>query len=156
MNHMHDQHPNRKQLEAFSLGDLDLESSAEFDDALFLGYAGHSKVHPMWELVHKYKYSFEIPFRQLLPQKVERLMAAGRSCNLQGGSPDDPKKGAVLRMRWLVMMMGHAAGMAAAMAVKDRKIPSELDVLTLRKKLYAQGFPMGGSDERRRRLGLES
>lgn len=123
----------------------DIESSAEFDDMVFRGFAGHSPVHPLWELIHDYKYSFEIPYRQFLPQDIEGLLAAGRSCNLQGGAPNDPKRGAILRMRWLVMMMGHVAGTAAAMAAREGIHPSEIDVASLRKHLHALGFPMGDS-----------
>lgn len=132
----------------------DLDNSAEFDDMVFRGYASHSPVHPLWELIHNYKYSFEMPYRQFLPQQIEGLMAAGRSCNLQGGMPDDPKRGAVLRMRWLVMMMGHTVGTAAAIAVRECVLPSKIDVHLLRRKLYAEGFPMGDSEERKRELGL--
>ena len=133
----------------------DLENAAEFDDMVFRGHAGHSPVHPLWELVHNYRYSVEIPYRQFLPREIEGLLAAGRSCNLQGGSPGDPGRGAILRMRWLVMMMGHTVGTAAAMAVRDGVPPSGVDVLRLRKKLYAEGFPMSDSDARNKELGLE-
>jgi len=132
----------------------DLEKGSQFDDMVFMGFAGHSPVHPLWNLVHNYKYSIEIPYRQFLPQGVEGLLAAGRSCNLQGGRPNDPKRGAVLRMRWLVLMMGHAVGTAAAMAAREKIPPSSIDVFRLRKKLHEAGFPMGESKERLKELGL--
>ena len=132
----------------------DLEQGSQFDDMAFLGFAGHRPVHSLWELVHDYEYSFEMPYRQFLPQGVEGLLAAGRSANLQGGRPDDPKRGAVLRMRWQMLMMGHAVGTAAAMAAKKKLPPSSIDVCRLRKKLREAGFPMGGSKERLKELGL--
>ena len=134
----------------------DLENDAQFDDMVFLGFSGHSPVHPLWEVVHNYKYSFEMPYRQFLPQGVEGLIAAGRSCFVQGGkAPDDPKRGAGLRMRWQMFMMGHAVGTAAAMAAKEKIVPSNVDIGKLRKKLMEAGFPMGESEARLKELGLK-
>jgi hypothetical protein len=132
----------------------DAENSSQFDDMVFRGFAWHSPVHPLWELVHNYRWYFEMPYRQFLPRDVEGLMAAGRSCNLDGGKPDDPNRGVCLRMRCLVFMCGHTVGTAAAMAVKDGVPPSEVDVGKLRKKLLEAGFPMGDSEERLKELGL--
>ena len=132
----------------------DLVNSARFDDMVFHGFAGHQPQHPLWVLIHHYKYSFEMPYRQFLPQNVEGLLVAGRACCNQGGKPDDPKRGATLRMRWQMFMTGETVGRAAAMAAKHNVQPSQIDVLALRKKLYEKGFYMGDSKERLAELGV--
>lgn len=132
----------------------DLEKGSQFDDMVFRGFAGHQPTHPLWELVHSYRYSFEIPYRQFLPQNVEGLLAAGRSCNDQSTKRDDPQRGAILRMRWQMFLTGQVVGTAAAMSVEDGVKPSEVDVRKLRKALSEAGFYMGDSKERLSELGL--
>ena len=132
----------------------DLEKGSQFDDMVFRGFAGHLKVEPMWELIHNYKYSFEVPYRQFLPENVEGLLAAGRACNLQSTKKNDPNAGAILRMRWQMFMAGQTVCTAAAMSVKDNVQPSKVDVQKLRRTLYEAGFYMGDSKERLGELGL--
>jgi len=132
----------------------DIENASQFEDMVFRGFAGHLPTYPLWELVHNYKYSFEIPYRQFLPRNVECLLAAGRSCNNQSHKKDDPKGGAILRMRWQMFMTGQTVGTAAAMAVRDNVQPSGVDVRKLRKTLHEAGFYMGDSKERLAELGL--
>ena len=132
----------------------DLEKGSQFDDMVFRGFAGHQPADPLWELVHSYRYSFEIPYRQFLPQNVEGLLAAGRSCNDQSTRKDHPKRGAILRMRWQMFMTGQAVGTAAAISVNDGVPPSEVDIRKLRKALYTAEFYMADSKERLSELGL--
>jgi len=144
----------RSMMARHNINQEDLENSRQFDDMVFKGFASHQPVHPLWERVHNYKYTFEIPYRQFLPRKIEGLLAAGRSCNNQGGKRGDPERGATLRMRWLMFMTGQAVGTAAAMAAKETIPPSEIDVSLLRRKLFEAGFPMSESKERLQELAL--
>ena len=144
----------RSMLARHNVSEEDLKSDPKFDDMVFRGFANHQPQHPLWVLIHHYKYSFEMPYRQFLPQNVEGLLAAGRACANQGGKSDDPKRGAVLRMRWEMFMTGETVGIAAAMAVKGDVAPSQIDVSILRKTLHERGFYMGKSDERMAELGL--
>lgn len=145
----------RSMIARHNINHEDLEKGSRFEDMVFRGFAGHLKVEPMWELIHNYKYSFEVPYRQFLPQNVEGLLAAGRACNIQSTKKNDPKAGAILRMRWQMFMTGQTVGTAAAMSVKDNVQPSKVDVQKLRKALYEAGFYMGDSKERLAELGLE-
>ena len=143
----------RSMLARHNICEEDLRNEVEFDDMVFRGFARHQPQHPLWVVVHHYKFSFDMPYRQFLPQNVEGLLAAGRACNNQGGKADDPKRGAVLRMRWQMFLTGETVGTAAAMAAKANVPPSQVDVPALRKKLHAQGFYMGKT-ERLAELGL--
>lgn len=111
----------------------DVTNSYACDDAIFEGRYGLVTANPLWLKHHDYKYSFQFPYRQLLPQKIEGLLAAGRACIVQ--KP-------VLRLRWQMFLTGEAAGTAAALAVKSLCLPSMIDVGELRRLLALRGFPM--------------
>jgi len=89
--------------------------------------------------------TFDFPYRQLLPKKIKGLLAAGRSAIIQ---PPET------RVRWMVFLMGQAAGAAAALAVKKGVIPRKLDVKELQSLLYHNYQVPFGDKERLRELGL--
>ena len=117
-----------------ALTEEDVEGSYTCDDAMFEGRSGIVPSNPLWSRHNDYRYSFQFPYRQFLPQNVEGLLATGRACIVQ-----KPQ----LRMRWQMFLTGEAAGTAAALSVKARCLPSRIDVGALRNILAAQGFPMG-------------
>ncbi|MBO5647931.1 MAG: FAD-dependent oxidoreductase [Kiritimatiellae bacterium] len=71
-----------------------------------------------------------VPYRQLLPKKVENLLCCGRML----GAPDTIE---TLRLITPCMTTGEAAGVAAAMAALKGVRPRDLDVKSLRKALLA-------------------
>lgn len=77
--------------------------------------------------------SYDIPYRCLVPQKVDALLAAGKCV-----STDRP---AYLRYLHQTMVTGQAAGVAAGICAKKGIMPRELekDVSELRKILLEQG-----------------
>ncbi|HIY19971.1 MAG TPA: FAD-dependent oxidoreductase [Candidatus Blautia avistercoris] len=77
--------------------------------------------------------SYDIPYRCLVPQKVENLLAAGKCV-----STDRP---AYLRYLHQTMVTGQAAGTAAGLCVQRGITPRELekDVKELQKRLLDQG-----------------
>jgi hypothetical protein len=75
---------------------------------------------------------FGIPYRCLLPIKVENLLVAGRCIS----SRQEPYES--WRAMIPVMAIGQAAGVAAALCAKNKHTPRKLDVRTLQKKLIAQ------------------
>ena len=77
--------------------------------------------------------SYDIPYRSLVPRKIDNLIAAGKCV-----STDRP---AYLRYLHQTMVTGQAAGVAAALCVKQGKTPRELekDVSELQKILLEQG-----------------
>jgi hypothetical protein len=94
---------------------------------------------------YKQRRTFDFPYRQLLPRKVEGLLAAGRSAIIQPP---------VMRVRWMVFLMGQAAGVAAALAAKRNLIPRELDVKELQRVLHVEYQVPLGDRERLEELGL--
>lgn len=81
--------------------------------------------------------SYDIPYRCLVPKGVENLLVAGRcvSCTHEAQ--------AAIRVIPICMAMGQAAGTAAALAVKLKVTPGEMDVTLLQKTLREQGANLG-------------
>ena len=80
---------------------------------------------------------YEIPYRCLLPQKVEGLLVAGRCIS------SDQQSYESFRAMAPTMCLGEAAGTAAAICVKSQKSPKEIDVELLRNQLIQQGAEIG-------------
>lgn len=75
---------------------------------------------------------YDIPYRCLLPQKVENLLVAGRCISSQQQPYESHRAVAP------VMAIGQAAGTAAALASKYSYTPRKLDVNLLQETLAAQ------------------
>ena len=76
---------------------------------------------------------YGVPYRCLVPQKVENLLVAGRSV-----SATSEAAGAI-RVMPPCMALGQAAGTAAALALKTGETVRTLDAHALRETLKAQG-----------------
>lgn len=80
--------------------------------------------------------SFDLPYRCLLPRRVEGLLAgSGRSI-----STDNPW---LLRCMAQTMVVGQAAGAAAAVAAKAGVTPRAVEVGSVQEELRRQGVPVG-------------
>jgi len=112
----------------------DIMRSARFDDVVFI-YYDDKRYFPG---------GCDIPYRMLVPKEIDGLLAAGRSAI---------KRGPQIRQRCFVQLMGQAAGVAAALAVKNNVEPREIDVKQLQKLLHSLGSEMGPS-ERLEELGI--
>ncbi len=77
---------------------------------------------------------FDIPYRCLLPKKVENLLVAGRCIS----SEQQPYES--FRAMAPVMAIGQAAGTAAALASQRGITPRQLDVVSLQQALLDQGM----------------
>ena len=76
---------------------------------------------------------YGVPYRSLVPQKIDNLLIAGRCV-----SADSTAAGAI-RVMPPCMAMGQAAGTAAAMTVKNGCTPRTLDAQELRAVLKENG-----------------
>jgi hypothetical protein len=76
---------------------------------------------------------YDIPYRSLVPQKVDNLLVAGRCI-----STTHEAMGAI-RVMATCMAMGEAAGRAAKQAVRDGVSPAAVDVGRLQEELRAKG-----------------
>jgi hypothetical protein len=118
----------------------DATQGREFDDVVFRACHRLLKIRPS-----KYESEYDFPYRQFLPQGVDGLMATGRSCIVQPP---------VMRIRWMVFLMGQATGAAAALAVQAGVTPRELDVKKLQSLLYNKYQAPLGDGERLKELGI--
>jgi hypothetical protein len=75
---------------------------------------------------------FDIPYRSLVPQKVEGLVLTGRCISCEQGPFQSARSMAP------AMAIGHASGCAAALAAKGNVPLRKLDVPTLQKLLLSQ------------------
>ena len=78
----------------------------------------------------------EIPYRCLLPQDVDNLLCAGRCC-----SSEFHANGA-MRIIGPAMGTGHAAGLAAGIAVNEKLRPRDIPGVRIRELLIAEGVAL--------------
>lgn len=81
--------------------------------------------------------SFDVPYRCLIPQKVDNLLVAGRCISVEHEALD------YIRTIAPCMGLGQAAGTAAALAVRQNVRPRDLDISLLKKALIEQGANLG-------------
>jgi len=79
---------------------------------------------------------YDIPYRSLVPLKVENLLVAGRSISTTHEAMS------AIRVMAPCMAMGEAAGRAAKIAVLEGVAPSKIDVDKLRSQLLSNGAYM--------------
>lgn len=75
---------------------------------------------------------FDIPYRSLVPKKVEGLVLTGRCISCEQGPFQSARSMAP------AMAVGHASGCAAALAAQGNVPPRRLDVTALQKLLVSQ------------------
>lgn len=76
---------------------------------------------------------YDIPYRSLVPQKVNNLLVAGRCI----GTTHEAM--GAIRVMATCMAIGEAAGRAAKQAIRAGLTPSTIDVATLQAELRAKG-----------------
>jgi len=115
----------------------DVISGRRFDDVIavcsspIIRYYGYRRY-----LEHE---GYDIPYRCLLPLKVEQLLVAGRCI-----SSDQPSYESYRAMA-PIMSIGEAAGTAAALSMREGVPPRRLDVKKLQETLISQGVELGQS-----------
>jgi hypothetical protein len=80
---------------------------------------------------------FEIPYRSLVPKKVEGLVLTGRCISCEQGPFQSARSMAP------AMAIGQASGCAAALAAKGNVPPRKLDVKALQRLLLSQNAELG-------------
>ena len=101
------------------------KSGARFRDVI--GYGGAYATAP----------EFQIPYGCLIPAKVENLLAAGRCVSADFPIAD------TLRLIPVCWVTGQAAGIAAALSIKDKCKPREVNIEKLQAALRQQGAYLG-------------
>lgn len=78
----------------------------------------------------------EVPYRSIVPKKIDNLLCAGKCC-----SADFHANGTV-RIIAPAMGTGQAAGIAAAMAIKENIRPRDIDGKVVRRKMIEAGVKL--------------
>ena len=105
----------------YPLSGEDVKASRRFDDVIYIYYDDRAGT------------ATDVPYRALIPRKLDGLIAAGRSA-----VPRSPN----FRQRYSMMLMGQAAGVAAALCAREGVEPRELDVKELQQVLMQWGCPV--------------
>jgi hypothetical protein len=139
----------------YVLTEDDLLQGRSFPDVIARGGNRGPDAHSVTGLwgdgVHsKITRPFNIPFRCLIPQRVNNLLVAGRCMSTThlafGGS----------RNMAICMATGEAAGAAAAISIKSGVLPRDVDIKLLQKTLLKQGALLFLEDEKNKEAELLS
>lgn len=115
----------------------DVAGCARFDDSIARGAYPMSVQSPTQPNVRQHLFvgdgrDYDIPYRCLVPQKIDNLLIAGRCLSATREAIGSARMGAQC------MAYGHAAGVAAALSAASGTAPRELDPRILRETLQAQ------------------
>lgn len=126
---------SRRIVGEYMVTEEDIMSSRRFDDKIAVG--GYV-IDDEDTFEHKFPPdNYDIPYRMLLPKKIDNLLVAGRCASASHIAMR------ATRMMPTCMAMGQAAGTAAALCVKENTIPCKLDIKLLQKTLAEQGQYLG-------------
>jgi len=128
----------RRVIGDFVIDDSVVENGTKFDDVI---------VHNAWFLIdiHNPKGGgqaeglardaspYDIPYRALLPLGLENILTAGRCIS------GTHRAHASYRVMAICMAMGESAGIAAALAVKNKTTPRKVAVKDIQKELILRG-----------------
>jgi hypothetical protein len=109
----------------------DMKNERKYEDII----AVFPRMGPPSETGGRFTY---IPYRCLVPKKTEGLLVAGRSFSSDGAANN------MANLIPHCIAMGQAAGIAAAMAVKEGIQPRQVDYRKLQEKLLDQDVPLPG------------
>ena len=131
----------------FDLTREHVAEGAQFEDVI--GVVAAWDIHPKGGLVFPPR-SADLPYRIMLPQKVENLIvASGKSV-----STDGPAGGYCVRDIVSCHVFGQAAGVAAAIAARTGVGPRDVPIREVQAALLAQNVYLGEPD-RLAELGLD-
>jgi hypothetical protein len=82
-------------------------------------------------------YGFDIPYRSLVPRKIDGLVLTGRCISCEQAPFQSSRSMAA------AMAIGHASGCAAALAAANNAPPRKLDVRRLQSLLVSQKAELG-------------
>lgn len=122
----------------YTLTREDVAGCARFDDAIARGAYPMSVQSPTQPNVRQHLFvgdgrDYDIPYRCLVPQRIDNLLVAGRCLSATREAIGSARMGAQC------MAYGHAAGVAAALACTSGATPRALDTRRLRETLQVQG-----------------
>jgi hypothetical protein len=116
-----------------------------FADVIFQADNPTPRVQVYGESSRANQVFYDFPYRQLVPRAIDGLLCVGRAAIIQPP---------ILRLRWMVFLMGQAAGVAAALAARANQNPRNIDVTELQKVLHGTYGVSLGNEARLHELGL--
>ena len=131
---------SRRILGQYILAEEDLMQAHRFDDAIATG-CWYLDLHTNKTVVGSANdfdpkkvqpEPYDIPYRSLLPQKIENLLVAGRCHSATRGAH------ASTRVTVTAMAMGEAAGVAAALSLGEKTTVALLSGVKVRERLRSQ------------------
>ncbi|CAN5498510.1 FAD-dependent oxidoreductase [soil metagenome] len=135
----------RRIIGQYQLTETDVLQCASFDDTIGVNgwmieehVAGDVKF-VFQDIPHARGFN-HLPYRMLLPLRVNNLLVAGRC-----GSMTHMGQSAA-RVSGACFVMGQAAGTAAAQAISAGVLPRDVDVMALQRQLEADGAYLGIAD----------
>jgi hypothetical protein len=132
----------RRVVGGYQLSGEDVLACASFADSI--GVNGWPiEAHVAGDVIFKFPpipesrgYS-ELPYRMLMPKKIDNLLVAGRCASMtQDGQ-------SAARVSGACFVMGEAAGLAAAVALSGNTLPREIAIERLQQALKEQGAFIG-------------
>lgn len=120
----------------YKLNVVDILTQNHFEDGIGMG-SHPIDIYPLPKEIDEIpavdEFYFEIPYRCLLPKNVNNLLIAGRCISATR------EASGCIRPTATCMVIGEAAGSAAAMAIKSDVKLAEIDIAILRKTLSDNG-----------------
>jgi hypothetical protein len=136
----------RRIIGEYTLNQDDLLLDKRFHDVVMRCYAHHenhaydyaneSDLSQIWiGILGKWKFLFggDVPYRCLLPESIDGLLIGCRALS------QDHDCGNLFRMQRDMQKLGEVAGVAAAISVKEKVPPRQVDINQLQQKLIARG-----------------
>jgi hypothetical protein len=123
---------SRRLIGEYVLTGEEAKAGGKFDDTVLIFPRGVPLTWP----AERPTENVEMPYRCLVPAKLEGLLAAGRCFS------SDQAANSMFNVISHCIQMGQAAGTAAALAVKSKVQPRGVDVKALQKRLSAQGVEL--------------
>lgn len=120
---------SRRVVGEYTVTKKDMRSGTIFEDTIVVCPDLNWNVSPKHPHVH-------IPYRSLVPRKVEGLLVAGRIYSAEDVVQDE------FNLIPHCIAIGQAAGTAAALAIKKGIRPRDVEHVTLQKCLIDQGVPL--------------
>jgi hypothetical protein len=94
------------------------------------GYEGHLLIL----LDPESNRSYNIPYRTMVPVKIDNLLVSGRCISSTHVAESS------IRAIYACMLTGQAAGTAAVIAIQDKVVPEKVNIKKLRDNLVKQGI----------------
>jgi hypothetical protein len=110
----------------------DVLTNARFDDTI-----GHASGHDISREKPEVEGGYDLPYRALIPRDIDNLLVAARSISCE---TEDTRLVALNAHRGIsaTIICSQAAGVAAALSIKDNVIPRLLNIKKLQSKLRNQ------------------